>query len=47
MSFEPLDGTRSCDNCGGDFLPGDMDGDHCLECSDSLFGEPDEWDGQS
>ncbi len=48
MSAEPdlpPPGTRSCDGCGGDFLPGDMDGDDCLECSDALFGEIDEIDG--
>ena len=30
-------GMRSCDWCGGDFLPGDMDGDHCRECAAEIF----------
>jgi hypothetical protein len=35
LSSDPL---VSCANCGGDFLPDDMDGEHCLECADELFG---------
>lgn len=33
---------RTCDNCGGEFLPEDMDGDHCRECAEELFGDEDE-----
>jgi len=30
-----------CANCGGDFYYGDMDGEHCRECADELFGGDD------
>lgn len=36
------DGTRTCDYCGGEFLPEDMDGDHCFDCADELFGEDEQ-----
>ncbi len=36
---DPLDHMRTCDHCEGAFLPDDMDGDHCRECSDMLFGD--------
>lgn len=40
MSWEPnLNGMVMCDNCGGDFLPEDMDGDHCGECAAEIFGD--------
>lgn len=33
-----------CDHCGGEFYGGefyggDMDGDHCSECAEELFGD--------
>lgn len=33
-----------CANCLGEFLPEDMDGEHCRDCCEEIFGEPD--DGQ-
>ena len=35
----PDDGLRGCDACAGDFLPEDLDGDHCRDCADELFGD--------
>lgn len=35
------EGLIGCDNCGGLFLPEDMDGDHCAECAEQIFGELD------
>lgn len=28
-----------CANCGGAFLPEDMDGEHCRECAAELFDD--------
>lgn len=33
------DGCLTCEHCQGRFLPGDMDGDHCLECAAEIFGD--------
>lgn len=34
---DPFDAFDVCANCSGDFLPEDMDGEHCLECASELF----------
>jgi len=33
------DGFDACAWCGGDFVPDDMDGEHCRQCAADLFGE--------
>ena len=33
------DGMMECANCGGHFLPEDMDGEHCEDCVEELFGD--------
>ncbi len=33
------EGTVICENCHGYFLPEDMSGEHCLECTAELFGD--------
>ena len=34
---DPFDAFDVCQWCGGDFLPEDMDGEHCLACADEIF----------
>lgn len=34
---DPFDALIECANCGGDFLPEDMEGDHCRQCVAELF----------
>ena len=29
----------TCANCGGHFFPEDMDGEHCQDCVEELFGD--------
>ena len=36
---DPLDGLVECQNCGGHFLPGDMNGEHCRECASEIFAD--------
>lgn len=36
--FEEAGDTMICAFCEGDFLPEDMDGEHCRDCADALFG---------
>src|SRR3546814_16935706 len=38
LGDDPFDALIECANCGGDFLPEDMDGEHCCECAEELFG---------
>ncbi|MDQ2878539.1 MAG: hypothetical protein M3R41_05645 [Pseudomonadota bacterium] len=33
------DGMVTCDYCEGRFDRSDMDGDHCLDCAEELFGD--------
>lgn len=33
------DGMQECANCEGLFLPEDMNGEHCRECADEIFGD--------
>lgn len=46
MTFEDgddRDGLMVCVWCEGEFVPCDMDGEHCHECADKLFnGDGDE-----
>jgi len=44
MAMDDEEGTPdflSCENCGGNFYHGDMDGDHCQDCAEILFGRDD------
>jgi hypothetical protein len=36
---DPFDAFIDCACCGLDFMPGDMDGEHCRDCADELFGD--------
>jgi hypothetical protein len=37
-TFDPeRAGVSTCEWCGGDFLPEDMDGEHCRECAHEIF----------
>lgn len=38
LGDDPFDAFVECAYCGGDFLPDDMEGEHCRECADELFG---------
>ena len=42
MSERTPEGMIICDNCGGEFFPEDMDGDHCLDCAEELFGDEEQ-----
>ena len=36
-TFEPDANMRTCEWCEGQFLPEDMDGEHCRSCAADLF----------
>lgn len=38
-SDETPEGMVRCEWCLGDFLPEDMDGDHCFDCAQEIFGD--------
>jgi len=39
VSEEHHPDLRSCEWCGGEFLPEDMDGEHCLSCAEDIFSD--------
>lgn len=39
LGDDPFDALIECVSCGGDFLSEDMEGEHCRDCAEELFGD--------